>query len=388
MSRVPAASLALVAGFASAFGLLTLGASSLAADDSVFGIRGLGILGRPHSAQSAAAGGGFALFDAAGGVNPAALSRWRGVAGWAVGSPSRRRVETTGGEASLTSTRFPVIGFSTVVGQRLIVGVTISDYLDRTWSVRNVDTLTLRGSPVQVTDQSKSVGGMSDLRLATAYRVSPTLALGMGIHALTGSTRLEVTREFEDATYQTYRDLAVTDFSGVGFSAGVLATFRPTLVLGGSLRFNSSLRAKSTSGQRANVALPIELGFGAHYTPVPGVVVASSVGYATWSRAADDLAAAGEARSRNVWSLGAGVDVEMIRAGATRVPLRLGYRWRQLPFPVSGAALGEHAFSAGFGFNMAGGRTTLDAGLERGTRAAGAQSETFTTGFVGLTVRP
>lgn len=380
MRRAPAAALAA--------GLLALGAGSLAADDSVFGIRGLGILGRPHSAQSAAAGGGFALFDAAGGVNPAALSRWRGVAGWAVGSPSRRRLATAGGEASLTSTRFPLIGFSTVVGQRLYVGVTISDYLDRTWSVRSTLDTTLREDSVQVTDKSKSVGGVSDLRLAAAYRLSPTLAVGAGIHALTGSTRLEVTREFDDAAYQSYRDRAVTDFTGLGFSAGVMATVRRNVVLGGSLRVNSSLRAKSTSGQRANVALPIELGFGANYTPVPGVVVASSVGYATWSRAADDLVAAGEARSRNVWSVGAGVDVEAIRAGATRIPVRLGYRWRQLPFPVSGAALGEHAFSAGFGFNMAGGRTTLDAGLERGTRAAGAQSETFTTGFVGLTVRP
>lgn len=373
--------------------LCSLGATRLAADDSVFGIRGLGILGRPHSAQSAAAGGGFALFDAAGGVNPAALSRWRGVAGWAVGSPSRRRVETAGGEASLTSTRFPLIGFSTVVGQRLFVGVAISDYLDRTWSVRSTLDTTLRGSPVQITDKSKSIGGVSDLRLGAAYRLSSTLAIGAGFHVLTGSTRLEVTREFDNAAYQNFRDLAVTDFSGVGFSAGALATVRPNLVLGGSLRVSSSLRAKRTSGQRASVALPIELGLGANYTPVPGVAVASSVGYATWSRAADDLVAAGQARSRNVWSLGAGLEVETIRFGAARLPLRVGYRWRQLPFPSLGSAgipapLGEHAVSGGFGLSLAGGRTTVDASVERGTRKAGDTAERFTTAFVGLTVRP
>lgn len=367
---------------------IALGAPSLAADDSVFGIRGLGILGRPQSAQSAAAGGGFALFDGAGGMNPAALSRWRGVSGWAVGSPSRRRFDTGAGDVSLTSTRFPLVGFSTVIGTRLFVGVTVSDYLDRTWSVRDVDTLTLRGSPVQVTDNSKSIGGVSDLGLAAGYRLSPTLVVGAGVHALTGSTRLEVTREFDDATYQNFSDLAVTDFSGFGLSVGALYTALPNLQLGGSLRVNTSLRASSTSGQRARVALPIELGVGAQYTPSPGVVLASSVGYATWSRAADDLLASGEEPSRNVWSIGAGVDVEAIRLGSSRIPLRLGYRWRQLPFPVNGSALGEHAFSGGFGLNMAGGRTTLDAGVEKGTRAAGSQSESFTTAFVGITVRP
>ena len=367
---------------------LTAGANPLAADDSVFGIRGLGILGRPQSAQSAAAGGGFALFDAASGMNPAALSRWRGVTGWAVGSPSRRRFDAGTGEISLTSTRFPLVGFSTVIGTKLFVGVTVSDYLDRTWSVSNVDTLTLRGSPVQVTDNSKSIGGVSDLGLAAGYRLTPTLAVGAGVHALTGSTRLEVTREFDDSAYQNFRDLAVTDFSGFGLSVGALFTAVPNLQLAGSLRVNTSLRARNTSGRRATVALPVELGAGAQYILSPGVVVASSVGYATWSRAADDLAASGGERSRSVWSAGAGLDVEAIRLGSSRIPLRLGYRWRQLPFPVNGSALGEHAFSGGFGLNLAGGRTTLDAGVEKGTRSAGSQSESFTTGFVGITVRP
>mgnify|MGYP001615802013 CR=1 FL=1 len=380
MRRLFASSLAL--------GALALGARPLAADDSVFGIRGLGILGRPHSAQSASAGGGFALFDPEGGSNPAALARWRGVSGWAVGSASRRRFDSGTGEATLTSTRFPLVGFATVVGQRLYVGVAISDYLDRTWSVSGVDTLTPRGSPVQVTDKSKSIGGVSDLRFAAAYRLSPALAVGAGVHALTGSTRLEVTREFDDATYQGFRDVAVTDFSGFGLSLGAVLTARPNLQVGGTLRINSGLKAKSTSGARATVALPVELGFGAHYTPAPGLVLASSVGYAPWSRAADALGAAGAARARSVWSVGAGVDVEAIRLGSSRIPLRLGYRWRQLPFPVGGAALGEHAFSGGFGLVLAGGRTTLDAGVEKGTRAAGAQSESFTTGFVGITVRP
>jgi len=368
--------------------LLAVEVRTLPADDSVFGIRGLGILGRPHSAQSAAAGGGFALFDAEGGTNPAALSRWRGISGWAVGSASRRQFEGGAGGSSLTSTRFPLVGFSTVIGQRLSVGVTISDFLDRTWSVHSVDTVAPRGAPVQVSDQSKSLGGVSDLRFGAAYRSSPTLAVGVGLHALTGSTRLDVIRQFADTAYRSFHDTAVTDFSGFGLSAGALITPRPDLVLGVSVRVSTSLRARSSSGQRASVPLPLELGFGAHFTPSPGFVLAASVEYAGWSRAADALAALGQERSRNVWSVGGGAEVETIRLGPSRVPLRVGYRWRQLPFPVGGAALAEHAFTAGVGLNLVGGRTLLDVGYERGTRAAGALSETLTTGYLGITVRP
>ncbi len=371
-----------------AMGALAAVAGGLQADDSVFGIRGLGILGRPQSARSAAAGGGFSLFDGEGAVNPAALTRWRGMSGWAVGSPSRHRFGSPAGDASLSSTRFPLIGFSTVVGQRLSVGVTISDYLDRTWSVRSVDTLTPRGAPVEVTDQSRSIGGVSDLRLGAGYRLSPTVAVGVGLHALTGSTRLDVTRQFTDSSYQSFRDTAVTDFHGFGLSAGALFTPRANLVLGLSLRVNTALHARSTGGARADVALPMELGFGAQYAPRTGSLIGVSVQYAGWGRAADDLAAAGEERSRNVWSVGAGAEVETMRVGSARMPVRIGYRWRQLPFPVSGVAVGEHAFTAGLGLSLVGGRALLDVGYERGTRSAGALSEQLTTGYLGITVRP
>ena len=376
-----------------AAGLLALGAlagaaGALLADDSVFGIRGLGILGRPQSARSASAGGGFALFDGEGSVNPAALSRWRGMSGWAVGSPSRHRFGSAAGDASLTSTRFPLIGFSTVVGQRLSVGITISDFLDRTWSVRSVDTLAPRGTPVEVTDQSRSIGGVSDLRLGAGYRLSPALAVGVGLHALTGSTRLDVTRQVADSSYQSFRDTAVTNFSGFGFSAGALLTPRPNLQLGLSLRVSTALHARTTAGSRAAVALPVQVGFGAQFTPGAGSSLAVSVQYAGWARAADDLAAAGEERSRNVWSVGAGAEVETVRLGSSRVPVRIGYRWRQLPFPVGGVTVGEHAFTAGLGLSLVGGRTLLDVGYERGTRAAGALSEQVTTGYLGITVRP
>ncbi len=363
-------------------------ASRAAADDSVFGIRGLGILGRPVSARTAATGGAFAVFDAQALLNPAALGQLQGVSGWAVGVPSRRRVVVGGDAATLQSTRFPLFGFGTVFSRRLVIGVGIGDYLDRTWSVRRTDTVTLRGTPVPVEDVSRSVGGVSDLRLAGAYRLSPRVTLGAAVHALSGSTRLTVTRDFAPAIYEDFSDVAVTDFTGLGVSVGVLAAVRSNLGVGASLRAGTKLKASSSAGPRARVSLPLEFAAGARYAPVPGVNLAGTVAYAGWGRAAGDLVAAGEARSRDVWSVGAGLDVERLDLGVVRLPLRLGYRWRQLPFPIDGFRLGEHAIAGGFGFTMAGGRTSVDVGVERGARTAGAQRETFTTGWLGVTVRP
>ena len=363
-------------------------ASRAAADDSVFGIRGLGILGRPVSARTAATGGGFAVFDAQALLNPAALGQLQGVTGWAVGAPSRRRAVVGGGAATLQSTRFPLFGFGTVFSRRLVIGVGIGDYLDRTWSVRRTDTVTLRGTPVPVEDVSRSVGGVSDLRLAGAYRLSPRFTLGAAVHALSGSTRLTVTRDFAPADYEDFSDVAVTDFTGLGVSVGVLAAVRSNLGVAASLRAGTKLKASSSAGPRARVSLPLELAAGARYAPVSGVNLVGSVTYAGWGRAAGDLVAAGEARSWDVWSVGAGLDVERLDLGVVRLPLRLGYRWRQLPFPIDGFRLGEHAIAGGFGFTMAGGRTSVDVGVERGARTAGAQRETFTAGWLGVTVRP
>jgi hypothetical protein len=367
--------------------LLPAGNGEVAAQDSPFSIRGLGLVGRPVSARTAATGGGFALFDPATPLNPAALGRLRAVAGWAVGAPSRRRFDA-GGAGSLTSTRFPVFGFATTLGQRLGMAVSIGDYLDRTWRVRTPDTVTLRGEAVPVSDESESIGGISDLRLATAYRLSPTVTIGGGIHALTGSTRLQVTRDFEDTSYVDYRERSVTDFAGLGLSLGVLASPLPSLSLGASLRLNGELEASSSTGVRAEVGMPLDLSLGAQLVPARGVVLGATVGFSNWSRAADALEAAGGERSRDVWNLAGGLEAEGVRLGSTTLPLRLGYHWRQLPFGVAGDELTERALSWGFGFNLAGGRTTMDLALERGSRTAGGRSESFTTLYLGFTVRP
>jgi len=364
-----------------------LAAVPAAAQDSVFGIRGLGFLDRAGSARSVGEGGGFALFDGASSLNPAALAAWRGTAGWAVASGTSHSFDAGSGPTTLTATRFPLVGFAGQIGPRWVLGVAVTDYLDRNWAVAQTDTVVQRGAPVPVQDETKSVGGVSDVRVAVAYRMA-ALTVGLGLHALTGNTLTTVQRTFpSDSAYVPFTLNQTTTYRGVGMSVGFLAHPLGTLVLGGSARFNGRLRT-SAPDSVIEVGMPVELNGGASLQPVTGLQISGTVGYASWSAAADALAAAGQERSRNVWAAGVGVEVSALHFGAGPMGLRAGYRWRQLPFPVDSVTLTEHALAFGLGFDTAGGRATVDAALEFGSRAAGAVSERFTTAYVGLTIRP
>jgi hypothetical protein len=367
--------------------------------DSVFGIRGLGLLGRPLSARAAATGGAFGLFDAATPLNPATLGLFRIPSGWAVGVPTQRRLDDGAASTSLGSTRFPLFGFASPVGPRLVLAITAGEYLDRTWAVQTSSDTVLRDTAVTFEDEARSVGGVSDLRLGVAYRVSDRLLVGIGLHALAGSTSLSVTRTFwnprdsagnhtANAAFTTFTDLAVTDFTGTGLSVGAQMRVSSRFVVSGMARVNSRLKAASTAGVTVRVAMPYEIAGGVAFSPAAGISLSASAGLQTWSRAADGLEAARQPRSRDVRNVSVGGEVDRLRLGGRPVPVRLGYRWRQLPFPLDGAALSEHALGGGFGLSFAGGRATVDLGFEVGDRAAGVVHERFTTGYVGVIVRP
>jgi long-subunit fatty acid transport protein len=366
-----------------------LAARPAAAQDSVFGIRGLGFLGQPISAHSAAMGGGESMFDGSSAVSPASLAAWRGLAGWAVGAQSQHTFNPGTGAVSLSSMRFPMFGFAAPVGNRLVIGVDVSDYLNRNWDVQRTDTVMPRDTALPVTDRTRSLGGVTDLRFAAAYRVSSRIALGVGLHVLTGSVQTAVERDFPtDSTYHTFGQVTETDYRGLGVSLGLFVTPIERVVVGASARFNGRL-SENNPGGNASVRLPTELAGGLYVTPWDGVMVATTVIHDNWSVAASRLEAAGQPPSRDVWSVGVGAEITLLKLFGEVTPLRAGYRWRQLPFPVDTAVfLSEHAVSGGLSFTLAGGRASVDFAVEGGSRAAGALKESFTTVLVGLSIFP
>jgi len=368
--------------------LLAAGAREAAAQDSFFGIRGLGFPGRPVSARSAGMGGGEAMFDGSSALSPASLAAWHGLAAWAVGAQSGHSYDPGTGHVSGTSMRFPTFGFAVPIGGRLIVGINVSDYLNRNWDVQQTDTVMPRGSAIPVTDRTESIGGVSDIRFAAAYRISSHIAVGVGVHVLSGSVQTGVVRDFGlDSAYRYFALVTETDYRAAGVSFGLFVTPIQRVVLGASARFNGRLW-ESNPISSTRVHLPTELAGGLYVSPWDGVAVAATVTHDNWSVAAPDLVAAGQSPSRDVWSVGAGAEVALVKLFGEVTPLRAGYRWRQLPFLVGTDALTELAASGGFSFTLAGGRANVDVGVEGGSRTAGALKESFTTLLVGVSIFP
>jgi hypothetical protein len=160
------------------------------------------------------------------------------------------------------------------------------------------------------------------------------------------------------------------------------------VVVGASARFNERL-SETNPGGNASVRLPTELAGGLYVTPWDGILVATTVIHDNWSVAAPTLVADSQPPSRDVWSVGVGAEVALLKLFGQVTPLRVGYRWRQLPFAVGTADyLTERAVSGGISFTLAGGRANVDFAVEGGSRTTGALKESFTTMLVGLSIFP
>src|SRR6267142_1311540 len=166
----------------------------LAAQDSQFGIRGLGTPGKWESVRARTTGGAFAPFDAFSPLTDAVLADVRRMSASMTSGTSWRSVDASGTQSSLKSTRFPALVIAGPVTRRIVVGGGFTTYLDRSFGVVIHDTITLRGVQQPITDEITSDGAITDLRIAVAARLHSRLALGVGLHRITGSTRVNAKR--------------------------------------------------------------------------------------------------------------------------------------------------------------------------------------------------
>jgi hypothetical protein len=357
--------------------LIAVGSSCLAAQNSQFGIQGLGTPGKPESVRARSTGGAFAPFDAFSPVTDASLADVRRLSASMVGGTSWRTVAPTGEpESSLKETRFPVLVVAGPLTRRLVVGGGFSTYLDRTYGVITHDTIDIGGVPQPVTDAITSDGAITDVRLAVAARLGRRLALGVGVHRLTGSTREIAERTFADTLYRTSTARDEVAYGGTGGSASLLLDLGQALRLTGWLRSDTQLRSDILGRTIAVHDLPVSYGAGALWRAGTEATLAGSVSWTSWS-------ATGMANSHDTfnWSVGAEI-------GRFTSPFRLGARSGQLPFGIGAAAPKETGYSAGLAKQFSGGRGRLDLGVERLERTGTGMKERVWTLLLGLTVRP
>src|SRR5207249_5140436 len=125
--------------------LLTASPRDLSAQDSQFGIRGLGTPGRWESVRSRSTGGAFGPFDPLSPLMEAPLADIGQLTATAAGGTSHRDVAVGGTTTPLRTTRFPLMGVAGPVGRRVAVAAGFTTYLDKSWDVTLRDSLLLRG---------------------------------------------------------------------------------------------------------------------------------------------------------------------------------------------------------------------------------------------------
>jgi hypothetical protein len=361
------------------------------AQSSQFGIRGLGIPTRPISARAAGTGGSFALFEAESGTNPAAITGAPALQATFNVLPNTRTSSNPAGEGSARTVRFPYVAImNRIKNTNIYISAGAGTYTDRDYSVTSSDTTIIDGQPVGYDDKLTSKGGVADIRLAAGYRPSAKWAVGLGLHFITGSSRMELRRDFSDSTLSEVFQRSEISYDAIGISAGSLYRLTPKLLLAGMFRVDGRADVDQDSSDAFKVDLPWSVTAGAQYTLSRRATLAVMGEYTSWSVAHDDLLAVGGVGAEDTWRAAAGAELVTSEATPTKFPLRLGVRAGTLPFPLApGVQATEFGASAGTGLRIAKGRGSLDVSLERVWRSDDADfsESAWLLGFA-VTVRP
>jgi hypothetical protein len=364
-------------------------ATAAIAQNSIYGVRGIGFPSRPLSARARALAGADAYFDRLSAVNPAAAGGHGQVTAAALMTNEFRRYDALSTEVGgLRATRFPLA----MVGGRLGglpfgYMVSFAEYAERSFDVTQSGTVVLRGQDVAVNDRIVSDGGIADIRGALAWTPGPTLRIGGAVHVISGSTKLRVRREFSDSAFRSYEQVSDLGFSGFGFSLGATVAPAPGLLVAAGARVDGGLDATVDSAPAGTVNLPITLGGGVQLTPVPALRVALGAEWRSWTDARPDLDAATSVF--NTWKVAGGLEIGGPASGASRMPLRFGARYATLPFAPAGQDQPrELVFAAGTGLPFAGNRATIDAALEHIRRDGAGVAERAWLLTVGVSLRP
>jgi hypothetical protein len=334
--------------------------------------------------------GAFGLFDPESSLNPAAVGSLTALNAVFTGLQDYRHVENPAGTASLRETRFPQVG---VAGPfravPVVFGLSFSNYTSRDFTLAATDTVELRGALVQANDTLSSRGGVSDLRIAGAYRLHDRWMLGGAFHVLTGNNRLESRRSFADTRYLSTSQKAEISYAGIGASVGAVGQFGSNFGIALMARSDGHLNLDRDSTRVAQVDLPYTLGFGLRGRPFPKLDLGSQVVFRTWSGANSDLLEQGGAGAKNTFEVALGGEFTGDLKRPYHRVLRFGARYAKLPFLLEpGRQPTEFALSIGTGARFAQQRAGIDLSLEHAWRKAGDVRERAFLVGIGVSLRP
>jgi hypothetical protein len=349
-------------------------------------------LGYPEGQLSTAAlgtGGALGEFEPVSPINPASLGSVQSVTIHLQYDPEYRIVTVGGVTERSTTARFPLIMAAAPLGSHFVIGLSVSSFLDRTWSTQTTGPVAVGDTTVQSTALFKSDGGIDDIRLGVAWKILSWLRIGLAAHEFTGDDRITVQRIFADSdTVKTASFKQFNDYSINGYAASVGVEAQPSDWLGiaASYREGGTMRGRLGDTLVAKANVPPRAGGSIRLDPVGGLTIAGRVDWEGWSRL-NGFGLGVEAR--DALELDGGLEVAGPRGSKGRpILFRVGARARNLPFLVNGQPVNETDVAGGFGIpiKQAG---TLDLTLQHANRTANVGvGETAWTLSTGITIRP
>ncbi len=362
--------------------------STAARTQGTLSTQGFGYPSGVLSTRALGAGGAIGEIDPLSSANPAAIISSGGSALYFQAEPESRTLHLGNATESARIARYPLVSASVPLTESFMLGLSVSNFLDRSFETTARRSQVVGDSTVSSTTKFKSDGAIADLRLGLAWAPKPWLRVGAGAHAITGDNRVRNTQVFDDTLrFAALVDTGTVGYSGSALSAGFEAIVASAWSVAGSYRRGGgvTLQRGDTTLARANI--PDRLGVSLAFLGIRGSSIAVRTARDTWSR----LAGLGSSNVRitDGWDTSVGADMLGPRFGPRAVQMRAGARWRTLPFGTPTSSVSEKSYSIGAGTSFARGRASLDFAGIRATRDAGAGvSETANTLSVGITVRP
>lgn len=355
--------------------------------------QGLGYPAGELSSRSMALGGGNGEFDPQSTINDAAVANWFSPVVFFQYQPEYRRVTLGSATANTLTSRFPLVGTATGIGSRAAVALSVTSFLDRSASsITNLKD-TIGGDPVTGTETFKTLGGINDVRLAGALRYNKWLRVGLGGHVFTGQNRVISNVNFGDSsTFIPLNQQSTLSYTGAAVSGGVEVRVSETLALSASARKGGFLDMRSGDSLVASASVPDRFGGSIQFSGLSGLNLSARASRELWTA----LQPLGSTKTStfDAWDAGAGAEATASRSQTRVLQLRLGARYRGLPFGIKGQQVREFSFGGGLGLQFSRDRAEIDAALNRASRftdsssGRGSAAERAFILSIGLRVRP
>ena len=348
--------------------------------------QGLGFPPGQMSSASKSGGTASAEVDPLSVLNPASI----GMVGSAIvafqAEPEYRSTKLGGKLLKSSVSRFPLFVGAQPIGERWVISLSAATLLDRTWEASVRDSQIIAPDTVRLTRTQKSDGSINDIRLGVSFAPASWLRIGVGGHAYAGRAALQTVRAFDNTSFTPDTQATTVGFGGNAISVGFLTYWPRIAAIGASYRKGGTLNAYAGDSVTGTGNVPDRYGFSAMYLGLSGAAIGVRASKDKWS------SVAGLSKGLNVhegWDIGAGGEASGPRFGSNVIALRLGARWRTLPFSIDATPVKERSISGGFGLPLASRRVELNVGTTRASRSgSGSLSETSWTLVTGFSIRP